>query len=430
MSAGAAVLRRERTGLERWLGSSSWARPVVLATVSMLVLSASRIIADAPDMTSGATFAAAIGASAPILLAGLGGMWAERAGIVNIGLEGMMILGTWFAGWAGYQWGPWSALVWGGIGGALGGLLHGLATITFGVDHIVSGFAINIIAPGLCRFLSSELFVGRGDGTITQSPTMTGRMGSLTVPFISGGEFLGHSTPDPLGWLSEQRWFFVSDVAGLLKGFTTDLSYTTLIALLLIPVSAYVLWRTVVGLRLRSSGERPGAADSLGVPVYRIRYLAVTLSGFFAGLGGAWLAIDVRAYNQGQTAGRGFQGLAAMIFGNWRPLGIFGGAGVFAYAQALTQRVGTAPVLALFIVAAIVFAGLGIRLLTQRQLVGGLISLAVVPFVLYYYSITTKVSNQLVFVTPYVVTLIVLAFSSQRLRPPMWDGRPWRKGME
>jgi general nucleoside transport system permease protein len=81
-------------------------------------------------------------------------------------------------------------------------------------------------------------------------------------------------------------------------------------------------------------------------------------------------------------------------------------------------------------VAAIVFAGLGIRLLTQRQLVAGLVSLAVVPFVLYYYSITTKVSNQLVFVTPYVVTLIVLAFSSQRLRPPMWDGRPWRKGME
>ena len=166
------------------------------------------------------------------------------------------------------------------------------------------------------------------------------------------------------------------------------------------------------------------------MPVYRIRYLAVILSGFLAGLGGAWLAIDVRAYNQGQTAGRGFQGLAAMIFGNWRPLGIFGGAGVFAYAQALTQRIGTAPVLALFILAAIVFTGLGVRLLTQRQLVGGLVSLAVVPFVLYYYSITTKVSNQLVFVTPYVVTLIVLAFSSQRLRPPMWDGRPWRKGME
>jgi simple sugar transport system permease protein len=396
----------------------------------MLVLSVARVVADAPGMTSGVTFIAAIGATAPILLAGLGALWSERAGIVNIGLEGMMILGTWFAGWAGYLWGPWAALVWGGIGGALGGLLLGLATITFGVDHVVAGIAINLIAPGLCRFLSSELFVGRGDGTITQSPTMSGRMGRLTVPFISGGEFFGHSTPDPLGWISEQRWFFISDVAGLLKGFTTDMSYSTLVALLMVPVTFYVLWRTAVGLRLRSSGERPGAAESLGVPVYRIRYLAVTASGFLAGLGGAWLAIDIRAYNQGQTAGRGFQGLAANIFGNWRPLGVFGGAGVFAYAQTLTQQIGTAPVLALFIVAAIVFAGLGIRLITKRQLVAGLISLAVVPPLLYYYSITDKVNNQLVYITPYLVTLIVLAFSSQRLRPPAWDGRPWFKGME
>jgi general nucleoside transport system permease protein len=430
VSAVTTSLKRDRAGLDRWIGASRWARPVALAAVTMLVLSVARTVADAPDMTSGATFAAAIGASAPILLAGLGGLWSERAGIVNIGLEGMMILGTWFAGWAGWLWGPWAALLWGGIGGALGGLLLGLATITFGVDHVVAGIAINLIAPGLCRFLSSEIFVGQGDGTITQSPTMTGRMGKLTVPFISGGELFGHSTPDPLGWISEQRWFFISDVAGLLKGFTTNMSYSTLVALLLIPITFYLLWRTAVGLRLRSSGERPGAAESLGVPVYRIRYLAVSVSGFLAGLGGAWLVIDIRAYNQGQTAGRGFQGLAAMIFGNWRPLGTFGGAGVFAYAQTLTQQIGTAPVLALFIVAAIVFAGLGIRLLTKRQFVGGLISLAVVPLALYYYSITEKVNNQLVFITPYLVTLIVLAFSSQRLRPPAWDGRPWFKGME
>ena len=121
-------------------------------------------------MTSGATFAAAIGASAPILLAGLGGLWSERAGIVNIGLEGMMILGTWFAGWAGWQWGPWAALLWGGIGGALGGLLLGLATITFGVDHIVAGIAINLIAPGLCRFLSSEIFVGKATAPSPSRP--------------------------------------------------------------------------------------------------------------------------------------------------------------------------------------------------------------------------------------------------------------------
>src|SRR5262249_7092411 len=208
------------------------ARPLVLATVAVFALSLTRVIGDAPDMTSGSTFIAAIAASAPILLAGLGGLYSERAGIVNIGLEGMMILRTWFAGWAGYQWGPWAALVWGGIGGALGGLLLGLATITFGVDHVVAGFAINLIAPGVCRFLSSELFVGRGDGTITQSPHMTGSMGTLTIPFISGGDLFGWTTPDPLGWLDEKRWFFISDVAGLLKGFTTDMRWSTVIALL------------------------------------------------------------------------------------------------------------------------------------------------------------------------------------------------------
>jgi len=430
VSSTATSLRTERAGFQRWMAETPWARPVVAAVVGMAVLSACRIIGDAPDMTSAFTFELAIGASAPILLAGLGGMFCERAGIVNIGLEGMMVMGTWFAGWAGYQWGPWAAFFWGGIGGMLGGLLLGVATITFGVDHVVAGFAINIIAPGLCRFLSSELFVGRADGTITQSPTMKGKMGSFTMPFLSGGEFLGHKTADPLGWISEQRWFFISDVAGLLNGFTTNLAYTTMIALFLIPISAYVLWRTAIGLRLRSSGEKPGAAASLGVPVYRIRYLAVTISGFLAGLGGAWLAIDVRAYNQGQTAGRGYQGLAAVIFGNWRPVWIFLGAGVFAYAQALTQQIGTAPVLALFLVAAVVFAGLGIRLLTKRQFVGGVIALAVAPVAVYYYSITETVSNQLLFITPYLVTLIVLSFSSTRLRPPAWDGRPWSKGME
>jgi general nucleoside transport system permease protein len=417
-------------GFRTWLDETRWARPMLFAVIATVVLSATRIIADAPEMTIGSTFAAAIGGSAPILLAGLGGLYSERAGIVNIGLEGMMILGTWFAGWAGYQWGPWAALVWGGIGGLLGGLLLGVATITFGVDHIVAGFAINILAPGLCRYLSSELFVGRGDGTITQSPHMTSSIGTFTMPFLSGGSLFGWTTPDPLGWIDEQRWFFISDVAGLLKGFTTNIAWTTVIALLLIPFTIYLLWHTAFGLRLRSSGERPGAAYSLGVPVYAVRYAAVSISGFVAGLGGAWLAIDVQSYIQDQTAGRGFQGLAALIFGNYKPVGVFGGAGLFSYATALTQRIGTAPVLALFILATIAFLALGIRLFTKRQFIGGTISLAVAVLAAYYYSITEKVNNQLVFITPYVVVLIVLAFSSQRLRPPAWDGRPWRKGME
>jgi simple sugar transport system permease protein len=414
--------------LSELVATRPWARLVAYSFVAVAVLSVSRIVADAPAMTAWPTFAAAAAAAAPILLAGLGGLYSERVGVVNIGLEGMMIFGTWFAGWAGYQWGVWAAFVWGGIGGALAGLLFGLATVTFGVDQIIAGFAINILAPGVTRFLSSELFVGVKDGSITQSPTMKGTMGSFTVPFISGGEFFGWKTPDPLGWLNRQEWFFISDLAGLLKGLTTDMAWDTLIAMLLVPFTFYLLWRTAVGLRMRSIGEKPDAAYSLGVPVYRLKYVGVTISGLLAGLGGAWLAIDVKAYNEGQTAGRGYQGLAALIFGNWRAVGVLGGSSVFAYAQALTQQVTTAPVLALFIIAAIVFAALGIVQLWKRQIWSGVIALAVVPFTLNYYSSHTDVPTQLVYITPYVVTLVVLAFSSQRLRPPAADGLPWRKG--
>ena len=135
----------------------------------------------------------------------------------------------------------------------------------------------------------------------------------------------------------------------------------------MLPISGYVLWRTPFGLRLRSIGEKPSAADSLGVAVYRMKYIGVTIGGMMAGLGGAWLAIDIRAYNQDQVAGRGFQGLAALIFGNWRPAGIAAGAGLFAFAQSLTQRLGTAPVRALFLLGALIAAAIGIRLFARKR---------------------------------------------------------------
>ena len=408
--------------------SPPYVRPILLAVGGLALLSLVRILADAPDLTAGDTFIAAIGAMSPIVFAALGGLFSERVGVVNIGLEGMMILGTWFAGWAGWHWGPWAAVVGGAVGGALGGLLQALATVTFGVDHIVAGIAINLLAPGVCRFLSSAVFVGSADGTITQSPTMSGSISRFTVPFLAGGSLFGWKTPDLFGWLDDKRWFFVSDVAGLGRGFTTSLAFTTILALALLPISAYVLWRTPFGLRLRSIGEKPSAADSLGVPVYRIKYIGVTISGALAGLGGAWLAIDIRAYNENQVAGRGFQGLAALIFGNWRPAGIGAGAGLFAFAQSLTQRIGTAPVLALFLLATLVTVGVAVALFARRrrpQAVGALIMSALL---LIYYLNTETVNSQLVFVTPYLVTLLVLTFASQHLRPPAAEGRPWRKG--
>ena len=122
---------------------------LIIAVIAFVVLSAVRFFTDATDLTSSGTIAAALTAAVPIALAALSGMWAERAGVINIGLEGMMVLGTWGAGFAGYQWGAWAAVFFGLLLGAVGGLLHAIATVTFGVDHIISGVAINLLAPGL-----------------------------------------------------------------------------------------------------------------------------------------------------------------------------------------------------------------------------------------------------------------------------------------
>ncbi|HET9138462.1 ABC transporter permease subunit, partial [Actinophytocola sp.] len=138
---------------------------LVAALGAMAIISLVRVLTGATDLTSSGTMEAALTAAVPLALAGLGGLWAERAGVVNIGLEGMMILGTWGAGWAGWQWGPWAALVGGAVGGALGGLLHAVATVTFAVNHIVSGVAITLLGLGVTKYLASLVFV-----PLTQNP--------------------------------------------------------------------------------------------------------------------------------------------------------------------------------------------------------------------------------------------------------------------
>ena len=168
----------------------------------ILVVSASRVISDNSNLTSPGTFGVMVRTAAPIALAGLAGLFAERSGTVNIGLEGMMIMGTVFAGWWGWEWGPWMAILGGVIGGISGGLLHALATVTFGVNHIVSGFAINIIAPGVARFMAGLLFVdeagaGIDGGSISNSPGLSSPIGRFTLPLLSGGDLFGWSTPIP-----------------------------------------------------------------------------------------------------------------------------------------------------------------------------------------------------------------------------------------
>src|SRR3954470_10793656 len=217
-------------------------RAAWLALGGLVLFSIVRAISGENALTSSSTMSAALLLAVPIGLAALGGLFSERAGVVNIGLEGMMILGTWGAGWAGYQWG-WGAAVLGGLlFGAVGGLLHAMATVTFGVDHVVSGVAINILAAGIVRFLSELLYIDTAaGGGAAQSPALADRPPSFSLPVLSSG-------PDLLGDLESLHWFLISDLAGLLRGLTHEVGVLTLIAVLLIPASYLVLWRTAFGL--------------------------------------------------------------------------------------------------------------------------------------------------------------------------------------
>ncbi|WP_088314633.1 ABC transporter permease [Kineosporia sp. R_H_3] len=411
---GAVVHAPEHTPARR-----SGARTAVYAVVAVLViLSVTRQLSGANDITSSGTAGAALRLAVPILLAGLAGLWSERAGVVNIGLEGMMVLGTWCGAYGALNYGPWVGLLAGIAGGALGGLVHAVATVTFGVDHIVSGVAINLLGPGIARFLSALIFTGSEGGGVTQSPQIE-QPGKFTVPGLS----------DALLSVEGHHWFLVSDVAGVLGGFVTGVSWVTLLGVLLVPATAFVLWRTRFGLRLRSCGENPYAAESLGVNVYLYKYLAVVISGGFAGLGGAFLSLVAsNFYREGQTGGRGFIGLAAMIFGNWRPGGLLAGAGLFGFTDALQLRQGETSVHALFLALAIGLALFGGWLLYSRKVVGGAASLVVAALVLALYLLTDTVPQQFTTATPYVTTLLVLALASQRLRMPAADGLVYRRG--
>jgi simple sugar transport system permease protein len=366
----------------------------------------------------------------PILLAGLGGLYSERAGVVNIGLEGMMILGTWFGAWGAITYGPWWGIVAGIIGGALGGLLHAVATVTFGVDHIISGVAVNILAPGITRFLSSEILTNIPGGSITQSPRVPG-VGSATVPFLAGGTIGNWTTPDLFGWLGTQQWFFVSDVANILKGVMTRVSWVTVIAVLLVPLTAWLLWRTRFGLRLRICGERPEAGEAQGIDVYRYKYIGVVISGALAGMAGAFIASPELSgiYLEGQTTGRGFIGLAALIFGNWRPIGVLGGALLFGYPFGIGLRdLDGSASHGLILVNAIGLAAVAFWAFTRSRRTDTVLAVALSGIFALWYFTTDVVPDVWINILPFVIVLLVLIFFAQRLRPPAADGLSYRKG--
>ena len=407
-----AASRARRSSTGRWY---------LIALAVMVSIAAVRVLTGAHEIDSTGSLRAALTATCPILLAALGGLWAERAGVVNIGLEGQILLGTWGAAYFTYWYNPWIGLLGGAAFGLLGGLIHALATVTFGVDHIVSGVSLNVIALGLTTFLAEAYFsdydseFGHGGA---QQLTGLARPPQITVPGISDGaqSIAGH------------HWFLVSDVASMVAALTTSISVVTIVTLLLVVVTAVVLWRSRFGLRLRSCGENPQAAESLGVNVLRYKYAAVLISGALAGLGGAYLAlVSSPGFHTNQSNGRGYIGLAAMIFGNWRPGGVLLGSGMFGYTDSLRLR-DPSTIHALLLLVAfwlLVFAAFRIW---KKQVRGG-ITLGVFGLAfLLWWALTDEVPKDFTSMTPYVATMLVLAFAAQRLRMPKADGQVYRKG--
>ena len=329
-----------------------------------------------------------------------------------------MILGTYGAGYFGYHHGAWAGVLGAIAMGMLGGLLHAIATVIFGVDHIISGVAINIIALGAVKYLASLTFVGLPGGGSTQSPKLK-HVQTITIDSLS----------NKLGDIEKKDTFFVSQLAALLRALCTNLSLLVVISLLILLLSWFVLWRTSFGLRLRACGESPAAAESLGVHVLRYKFAAVLISGGLAGLAGGVLAMVAASnYRDGQTGGRGYIGLAAMIFGNWRPGGLLMGSGLFGYTQTLGLRQGGTSVHALLIAVAVLALALALVQLRQGKRVAALVVAVVgVVFAAVYFKID-EVPGDFTNMTPYVITLVVLAFASQRLRMPAADGQIYRKG--
>lgn len=404
-------------------------RSIILSLGVVLILSLVRIATNANDLTSSGTVSSTLRVATPILLAGLAGLWAERAGIVNIGIEGMMIVGSWLGGYGAWKWGSWAGIAMAMAGGVLVGLIHALATVRFNVDHVVSGISINILAAGSTEYLSIIFFKGQTGGGESQSPAGKGGYGEFDMPFLAGGKIGPWGTPDILGWIERHdNWPLLPDLAALVKGIVSDTSLPTLLAVAFVPLTAYILWRTRFGLRLRSSGEAPQAGESLGVPIVRLRYQAMAISGALAAFGGAYLsAVITSTYRQGQVGGQGFIGLATTIFGNWNPFGVFRGALLFGFPTALKFR-DEKNVPALLLVGAVILFLVAVILMQAKKsrIAAGVLTGAIVAALTYI--LVDDVPREFVQATPYIVTVLVLAGARQQLRPPAHAGQPYRPG--
>jgi simple sugar transport system permease protein len=371
MTSQALPLAQPKASLWSRLGN---ARRYIMITTVILALMLIIVLVGRQENTVAdivASFiATTITFATPLTLGALSGIYCERSGVVNIAIEGMM-LGACFFGFIGAGWFkslgvPDQPALWLGIGvamltGFLLAALHAVLSIRFKVNQIISGTVINILAVGLTGYLNRQLFFQAGSAQLQSAGTLS----RMTIPLLSDLPLIGGIFNQPP---------------------------ITYLALILVIVTQFVLFRTVWGLRTRAVGEHPRAADTVGINVFKMRYINVLIGGVIAGLGGAFFTLQsVGAFEPGMTAGRGFIALAAMIFGNWSPVGAFAAALLFASAQAFQIN--------LQFYSALVPPELDF--LKKSQIVGML---------------------------PYLLTMFALTGIVGRTTPPAEDGIPYEKG--
>jgi ABC-type uncharacterized transport system permease subunit len=287
----------------------------------------------------------------PLTFGALGGMFSERSGVVNVALEGMMLMGAFFGIYGADKTGSWFlGILIAMLAGGLLALVHAFFAIHLRADQIVGGIALNFLALGITGYFFYQLYHGANiSANIPRIP-------NVSIPWVKDQGFIGPAFG--------------------------DLNLLIWVAIVFVPLSYVVLFKTPLGLRIRACGEHPRAADTVGINVYAIRYGAVITSGMLAALGGVFLSVGfVGTFNENMTDGRGFIALAAMIFGNWRPFGAFGAALLFGFSTALAFRL---PV----------------------------------------YSDSAATLFQAL---PYVLTLVAVAGVIGRTIPPAADGRPYKK---
>lgn len=292
-------------------------------------------------------------ATPPLLYAALGSCISERSGVVNIGIEGMMTVGAFVGATLGYfTENPWLSFLCGGLAGAIVALIHAIVCVSYNADQTISGTAINFLAPGLALFVSRILFDGSTD---TKPIPDAGRLPRLFEGVFPAGSFWNN--------------VLCTHVA----------CYLCFICVIVV---WFVFYKTRFGLRLRAVGEHPKACDTLGINVTRIRYISVILSGFFAGLGGAYVTLaTVNQFRPIVIVGQGFMAIAAVIFGKFTPHGAMLACMMFALCS-------------------------GIKVLA---------------------SASNLVSPNLISMIPYIVTILALVFFVGKARVPAANGKPYVK---